>query len=152
MGRSINRFNELRQTNARCMAHCTMWGGRRAPQLQRGERRWQTGRHRGARGLSLSLSLPLSMARTHARTSSRVPIRGRHCVIFPSKKVIDATFFRDRRVSEWWLTKYCGECEKWLSSAQVCALGPKLDLNAPLPLVKLPNNFHGTFPSGQYFF
>lgn len=37
---------------------------------------------------------------------------------------------------------------------QMCAPRDKLDLNAPFPLVKLPNNFHGTFPSDflDFFF
>lgn len=34
-----------------------------------------------------------------------------------------------------------------------CASGHRLkDLNAPLLLVKFPNNFNGTFPLGSYYF
>ncbi len=35
---------------------------------------------------------------------------------------------------------------------QMCVPRDKRDLNAPVPLVKLPNNFQGTFPLDLFFF
>lgn len=88
MGRSINRFNELRQTNARCTAHCTMWGGTtRSSRLRKGEALTDGETPRRARPLSLSLSLyslysrSLSHARAHALTASpRVSLQDVHVI------------------------------------------------------------------------
>lgn len=69
-------MSSARQTrDARPIAQCEE--ERRAPLGCGKERRWQTARHRGAQGLSLSLSLftlfTLALSLTHARTHSRLP-------------------------------------------------------------------------------
>lgn len=105
MGRSINRFNELRQTNARCMAHCTMWREDNALLSGGDERRWRTPDTEAHEA-----SLPLFYLHAHTHTRMHAQAQNTRSLIRTCQSEASGTEMLlsvcgGRWISEWWLTR-----------------------------------------------